>query len=81
MRKVTKEEILDDIDRYGLEQDASADVKKVAYESVAKQFSESKAQIPAFTMPNNDVLYVQYNQEKNQVEVGDVYKRQAVTQI
>ena len=72
MRKVTKEEILDDIDRYGLEQDASEDVKKVAYESVAKQFSEIKAQIPAFTMPNNDVLYVQYNQEKNQVEVGHV---------
>lgn len=72
MRKVTKEEVLDNIDRYGLEQDASEDVKKVAYESVAKQFSEIKAQIPAFTMPNNDVLYVQYNQEKNQVEVGHV---------
>lgn len=72
MRKVTKEEILDDIDRYGLKQDASEDVKKVAYESVAKQFSEIKAQIPAFTMPNNDVLYFQYNQEKNQVEVGHV---------
>lgn len=72
MRKVTKEEVLDNIDRYGLEQDASEDVKKVAYESVAKQFSEIKAQIPAFTMPNNDVLYFQYNQEKNQVEVGHV---------
>lgn len=72
MRKVTKEEILDDIDRYGLEQDASEDVKKVAYESVAKQFSEIKAQIPAFTMPNNEVLYFQYNQDKNQVEVGHV---------
>lgn len=72
MRKVTKEEVLDNIDRYGLDQDASEDVKKVAYESVAKQFSGIKAQIPAFTMPNNDVLYVQYNQEKNQVEVGHV---------
>lgn len=72
MRKVTKEEVLDNIDRYGLDQDASEDVKKVAYESVAKQFSEIKAQIPAFTMPNNDVLYFQYNQEKNQVEVGHV---------
>lgn len=72
MRKETKEEVLDNIDRYGLEQDASEDVKKVAYESVAKQFSEIKAQIPAFTMPNNDVLYFQYNQEKNQVEVGHV---------
>lgn len=72
MRKETKEEVLDNIDRYGLEQDASEDVKKVAYESVAKQFSEIKAQIPAFTMPNNDVLYFQYNQEKNHVEVGHV---------
>lgn len=72
MRKETKEEVLDNIDRYGLEQDASEDVKKVAYESVAKQFSEIKAQMPAFTMPNNDVLYFQYNQEKNQVEVGHV---------
>lgn len=72
MRKETKEEVLDNIDRYGLEQDASEDVRKVAYESVAKQFSEIKAQIPAFTMPNNDVLYFQYNQEKNQVEVGHV---------
>lgn len=72
MRKETKEEVLDNIDRYGLEQDASEDAKKVAYESVAKQFSEIKAQIPAFTMPNNDVLYFQYNQEKNQVEVGHV---------
>lgn len=52
--------------------DASEDVKKVAYESVAKQFSEIKAQIPAFTMPNNEVLYFQYNQGKNQVEVGHV---------
>ncbi|RHA83102.1 DUF1738 domain-containing protein [Segatella copri] len=72
LRKETKEEVLDNIDRYGLEQDASEDVKKVAYESVAKQFSEIKAQIPAFTMPNNEVLYFQYNQEKNQVEVGHV---------
>ena len=72
MRKVTKEEVLDNIDRYGLDQDASEDVKKVAYESVAKQFSGIKAQIPAFTMPNNEVLYFQYNQEKNQVEVGHV---------
>lgn len=72
MRKETKEEVLDNIDRYGLEQDASEDVRKVAYESVAKQFSEIKAQTPAFTMPNNDVLYFQYNQEKNQVEVGHV---------
>lgn len=70
MRKVTKQDIIDNIDRYGLESDASNDVKKVAYENVAKQFSDIKSKIPAFTMPNEDVLYFQYNQESNKIEVG-----------
>lgn len=72
MRKVTKEDIIDNIERYGLDSDATDDVKKVAYENVAKQFSEIKSKIPAFTMPNDDVVYFQYNQEKNQIEVGGV---------
>lgn len=70
MRKVTKQDIIDNIDRYGLESNASDDVKKVAYENVAKQFSDIKSKIPAFTMPNEDVLYFQYNQESNKIEVG-----------
>lgn len=70
MRKVTKQDIIDNIERYGLESDASDDVKKVAYENVAKQFSDIKSKIPAFTMPNEDVLYFQYNQESNKIEVG-----------
>ena len=70
MRKVTKQDIIDNIDRYGLESDASDDVKKVAYENVAKQFNDIKSKIPAFTMPNEDVLYFQYNQESNKIEVG-----------
>lgn len=70
MRKVNKQDIIDNIDRYGLESDASDDVKKVAYENVAKQFSDIKSKIPAFTMPNEDVLYFQYNQESNKIEVG-----------
>lgn len=70
MRKVTKQDINDNIERYGLESDASDDVKKVAYENVAKQFSDIKSKIPAFTMPNEDVLYFQYNQESNKIEVG-----------
>ena len=70
MCKVTKQDIIDNIDRYGLESDASDDVKKVAYENVAKQFSDIKSKIPAFTMPNEDVLYFQYNQESNKIEVG-----------
>lgn len=70
MRKVTKQDIIDNIERYGLESDASDDVKKVAYENVAKQFTDIKSKIPAFTMPNEDVLYFQYNQESNKIEVG-----------
>lgn len=70
MRKVTKQDIIDNIERYGLESDASDDVKKVAYENVDKQFSDIKSKIPAFTMPNEDVLYFQYNQESNKIEVG-----------
>jgi len=70
MRKVTKQDIIDNIERYGLESDASDDVKKVAYENVAKQFSDIKSKIPAFTMPNEDVLFFQYNQESNKIEVG-----------
>lgn len=70
MRKVTKKDIIDNIERYGLESDASDDVKKVVYENVAKQFSDIKSKIPAFTMPNEDVLYFQYNQESNKIEVG-----------
>ena len=72
MRKVTKEEILDAIERYGLDSDASEDVKKIAYEDVAKKFSDIKSRTPAFTMPNNDVVYFQYNQEKNVIEAGFV---------
>ena len=70
MRKVTKQDIIDNIERYGLESDASDDVKKVAYENIAKRFSDIKSKIPAFTMPNEDVLYFQYNQESNKIEVG-----------
>lgn len=68
--KEVKQDIIDNIERYGLESDASDDVKKVAYENVAKQFSDIKSKIPAFTMPNEDVLYFQYNQESNKIEVG-----------
>lgn len=71
MRKVSKENIIDNIERYGLENDATDDVKKIAYENVAKQFSKIK-NMPAFTMPNEDVLYFQYNQEENKLEVGTV---------
>lgn len=69
MRKVTKQDIIDNIDRYGLESDASDDVKKVAYENVAKQFSDIKSKIPYFTMPNGEKLDFHYNQDTNNIVV------------
>lgn len=69
MRKVTKQDIIDNIDRYGLESDASDDVKKVAYENIAKQFSDIKSKIPAFTMPNGEKLDFHYNQDTNNIVV------------
>ena len=57
------------IERYGLESDASDDVKKVAYENVAKQFSDIKSKIPAFTMPNGETLDFHYNQDTNNIVV------------
>lgn len=71
MRKVTKQEILDNIQRYGLNSDATDDVKKIAYEDIARQFSEIKKS-PSFEMPNGSVVNFQYNQEKNQIEAGGV---------
>lgn len=69
MRKVTKQDIIDNIERYGLESDASDDVKKVAYENIAKQFSDIKSKIPAFTMPNGEKLDFHYNQDTNNIVV------------
>ena len=37
MRKVSKEDIIDNIERYGLDSDATDDVKKIAYEKDKKQ--------------------------------------------
>ena len=71
MRKVSKQDIIDSVERYGLEDDASEDVKEVVYANIAKQFSEIK-KMPAFTMPNEEIVYFQYNQEKNQIEAGSV---------
>lgn len=41
----------------------------VAYENVAKQFSDIKSKIPAFTMPNGEKLDFHYNQDTNNIVV------------
>lgn len=70
MLKYTEEEVRDHIRRYGIGR-ASNDVKEVAKAMVAEQFAEiSQKNIPAFEMPNGEVLYINYNREKDTLDVG-----------
>lgn len=73
MRKVPKQEVRSTIERYGLPNDASKDVKAVAKSMVAEQFAEMTAKrMPIFEMENENVLQVQYNQETDHLDVGTV---------
>jgi len=71
MRKVSEKEVRDAINRYGLPSDATEDVKNVAKTMVAEEFSKMATnRMPIFEMNNGSVLYVQYNQEKDTMDVG-----------
>lgn len=73
MRKVPEKEVRSMIERYGLPNDASKDVKAVAKSMVAEQFVEMTAKrMPIFEMDNENVLQVQYNQETDHLDVGTV---------
>jgi antirestriction protein ArdC len=71
MRKVSEKEVRDAINRYGLPSDATEDVKNVAKAMVAEEFSKMATnRMPIFEMNNGSVLYVQYSQEKDTMDVG-----------
>ncbi len=71
MRKVSEKEVRDAINRYGLPSDATGDVKNVAKAMVAEEFSKMATnRMPIFEMNNGSVLYVQYSQEKDTMDVG-----------
>lgn len=71
MRKVSEKEVRDAINRYGLPSDATEDVKNVAKAMVAEEFSKMATnRMPIFEMNNGNVLYVQYSQEKDTMNVG-----------
>lgn len=73
MRKVPEQEVRSMIERYGLPDNASKDVKAVATYIVAKQFTEMTAKrMPIFEMDNGNVLQVQYNKETDHLDVGTV---------
>ena len=68
--KYTEQEVRDHIKRYGTDR-ASDDVKAVAKDMAAEQFAAvSRQKIPAFEMPNGDILYVGYNRETDALDVG-----------
>ena len=73
MRKVTEQEVRDNIDRYGLPSEASKDVEEVGKAMIAEDFSDlAKRKAPVFEMPSGDVLHLQYDREKDGFEVGTV---------
>ena len=71
LRRVTEQDIRDSITRYGLQSDASESVKKIAGHMAKEEFEKIKS-MPAFTMDNGEILYFQYNEETNKIEVGGV---------
>ncbi|MDD6553474.1 MAG: zincin-like metallopeptidase domain-containing protein [Prevotellaceae bacterium] len=84
LRKVSEDAVISQLKEEGYSDDDiedneyTEDVAEVAHglqrqdrAEIAKQFSEID-KIPAFTMDNDDLLYFQYNEETNQIEVGGV---------
>ena len=70
--KHTEQEVRAHITRYGIGR-ASEDVKAVAREMTAEEFSElAQRKMPIFQMPNGGLLNLQYNKDKDSLDVGTV---------
>lgn len=70
--KHTEQEVRDHITRYGIGR-ASEDVKAVARDMTAEEFSElAQRKMPIFHMPNGGLLNLQYNKDKDSLDVGTV---------
>lgn len=70
--KHSEQEVRDHITRYGVGR-ASEDVKEVAREMVAEEFAElAQRKMPIFQMPNGGLLSLQYDKEKDSLDVGTV---------
>lgn len=73
MRKVTEQEVRNVINRYGLPNRATEDVKEVAKGMVADQFAQmSNRRMPVFEMDNEEMLQLEYNKETDHLNVGTV---------
>ena len=70
--KHTEQEVRDHITRYGIGR-ATEDVKALARDMVAEEFSElAQRKMPIFQMPNGSLLNLQYDKEKDCLDVGTV---------
>ena len=70
--KHTEQEVRDHITRYGIGR-ATKDVKALARDMVAEEFSElAQRKMPIFQMPNGCLLNLQYDKEKDCLDVGTV---------
>lgn len=70
--KHTEQEVRDHIIRYGVGR-ASEDVKEVAREMVAEEFSEmEQRKLPVLQMPDGGLLNLQYDKVKDNLDVGTV---------
>ena len=70
--KHTEQEVRDHITRYGIRR-ATEDVKALARDMVAEEFSElAQRKMPIFQMPNGCLLNLQYDKEKDCLDVGTV---------
>ena len=70
--KHTEQEVRDHITRYGIGR-ASEDVKAMARDMVAEEFTGmAQRKMPIFQMPNGSLLNLQYDKEKDFLDVGTV---------
>ena len=70
--KHTEQEMRDHITRYGIGR-ATEDVKALARDMVAEEFSElAQRKMPIFQMPNGCLLNLQYDKVKDCLDVGTV---------
>lgn len=68
--KVTEQQILHEINQYGLSEDDSDIAKKICNEAVKKQFDGMRSH--ALEMPNGTVLGVDYDPSTNEMMAGGV---------
>lgn len=67
--KLSRQDILDDIKASGLDENASSVVKGIAYDDIARQFSELDSS-PQIVFPNDEYLDFKYNRDTNKIELG-----------